>query len=226
MGDLKSLLYMTFIQEDRYKIFLDGLGNTLLLTFISFILGTAVGILLCWAVLSENTAVSKFFRKFRSFLMELPTMVLLMIFVYVVFGKSAMPVFWCVIAGLTLKAGAFLSDIFESGVNTVSPGEIEAARTLGMSRWQAFRYIVLPQTVSAALPMYQSQFVSTMQETSVVGYLAVVDMTRAASVVSSRTLDAVVGLVTVTVMYFIIGAVMKQIFSLIVKRFHRGGETA
>ena len=93
-----------------------------------------------------------------------------------------------------------------------------------MSRWQAFRYIVLPQTVSAALPMYKSQFVSTMQETSVVGYLAVVDMTRAASVVSSRTLDAFVGLATVTIAYFIIGAVVKWIFSLIVNRMHRGGE--
>ncbi len=224
MDDLKSLLYMTFVQEDRYKIFLDGLGNTLLLTFGSFILGTAVGILLCWATLSPDPVLSRVARKFRSFLMELPTMVLLMIFVYIIFGDSALPVFWCVIVGLTLKAGAFLSDIFESGVSTVSRGEIEAARTLGMSRWQAFRYIVLPQTVSAALPMYKSQFVSTMQETSVVGYLAVVDMTRAASVVSSRTLDAFVGLATVTIAYFIIGAVVKWIFSLIVNRMHRGGE--
>lgn len=225
MNELKYLLNITFIQENRYLLFLEGLVNTLLLTFGSFILGTAVGILLCMAVRSKNEVIRRVAGGLRSFFIQLPTMVLLMIMVYVIFGRSALPIIWVVIVGLTLKAAAFLSEIFETAVNTVSPGEIEAARTLGMTRRQAFMNVVLPQTLKAALPMYQSQFMSTMQETSVVGYLAVMDLTRAAAVVASRTLDAITGLLTVTLLYFIISYIIKRLFRLIFIRRSRGGET-
>ena len=152
-------------------------------------------------------------------------MVLLMILVYIIFGRSALPILWVVTVGLMLKAGSYLAEIFDAALSTVQPGEIEAARTLGMTRWQAFRYVALPQTVAAALPLYQNQFVATMQETSVVGYLAVIDLTRASSIVSSRTLDAFVGLAVVTILYFVIGVVFKQLLRLLTARRHQGGET-
>lgn len=146
-----------------------------------------MGVLLCAAVRSQRAWLRRSAKVLASFFMELPTMVLLMILVYVVLGRSALPVIWIVIIGLTLKAASYLSEIFDTALGTVSEGEIEAARTLGLSKWQAFRFVALPQTVDAALPLYKNQFVPTMQETSVVGYLAVVDMTRAASIISSRT---------------------------------------
>ena len=226
MYDLKNLLYVTFVQEDRYRFFLNGLGITLLLTFASFLLGTALAVALCAARRSRSAGAQKTAKVVMTFFMETPTMVLLMILVYVVFGSTALPILWAVIIGLTLKAASYLAEIFDTALSTVAPGELEAARTLGMTRWQAFRYVALPQTVSAALPLYQNQFVATMQETSVVGYLAVVDLTRASSIVSSRTLDAFVGLLTVTVLYFLIGAVVKWLFRRIAARRHAGGETA
>jgi len=160
------------------------------------------------------------------FFVEMPTLVLLMILVYVIFGRSALPILWVITVGLTLKAGAYLSQIFDTALSTVDSGEIEAARTLGMSKWQAFRYIALPQTVTAALPLYRNQFIVTMQETSVVGYLAVVDLTQAASIISSRTLDALFGLIAVAVLYFIIGNVVKLLFRLLIAAGMRGGEAA
>ena len=214
----------TFIVENRYLFFVDGLKVTLLLTLASFILGTAVGILLCAASRSKYAWLRRTANFLVSLFTEIPTMMLLMIFVYIIFGRSALPLLWIVATGLTLKAGAYLSVIFSSSLETVEPGEIEAARTLGMSRWQAFKYVTLPQTVTAALPLYKNQFIMSMQETSVVGYLAVVDLTRAASIVQSRTLDAFFGLITVTLIYFLIGAVFKKLFSLVSDRM--GGEAA
>lgn len=226
MEKLNQLLYSTFVQDNRYRFFLNGLGITLLLTFSSFLLGTALGVLICAAMRSKNAAVRRTAKALKGFFIQLPTMVLLMIMVYVVFGESAMPVLLIVIVGLTLKSASYLAEIFDAALSTVQPGEIEAARTLGMTRWQAFWHVVLPQTVSAALPLYQNQFVASMQETSVVGYLAVIDLTRAASIVSSRTLDSFVGLFTITLLYFLIGAAMKGLFQILIRRLNKGGARA
>ena len=226
MDDVKYLLYATFIEEGRYRFFLNGLGVTLLLTFSSFLLGTVLAVALCAAKRSDKAPARKIARIIMTFFMETPTMVLLMIHVYVVFGSTALPILWTVIIGLMLKEASYLAEIFDTALNAVAPGELEAARTLGMTRWQAFRLVALPQTVTAALPLYRNQFVATLQETSVVGYLAVVDLTRASSIVSSRTLDAFVGLLTVTLLYFLIGAAVKGLFrGFTARQHHKGGET-
>lgn len=226
MRVLWQKIYETFIMQDRYLFFLDGLKTTLVLTFASFLLGTACGVLLCAAARSKSGAVRRVATVIRSIFIELPTMMLLMILVYIVFGKVALPIIWVVAVGLTLKSGAYLAEIFDTALGTVAPGEIEAARTLGMTKWQAFRYVALPQTAEAALPLYKNQFIASMQETSVVGYLAVVDLTRASSIITSRTLDAFFGLITVTLLYFLIGGAMKLVFRLIAARLKRGGEAA
>ena len=184
----------------------------------------AFGVLLCAAGRSANPVLRRIARVLSYILVEIPTLVLLMVFVYIIFGSSVLPVMVIVVVGLTLKAGAYLSAIFSTALDTVSGGELEAARTLGMSRWQAFRYVALPQAAAAALPLCKNQFVYTMQETSVVGYLAVMDLTRASSVVSSRTMDALFGLLAVTAIYFIIGAVVKRLMGLLVTR--KGGALA
>ena len=216
--ELMGRFYSTFIQDSRYLFFLQGLQTTLVLTFSSFLLGILFGVALCAASRSKNRFLKKASEVLSYFLVEIPTMVLLMVLVYIVFGYSALPVLIIVIAGLTLKAGAYLAEIFRSALATVDPGEIEAARTLGMSGWQTFRYISFPQAASAALPLCRNQFVYTMQETSVVGYLAIMDLTRASSVVTSRTMDAFFGLLVITVIYFMIGAIVKGAMNLLIKR--------
>lgn len=212
------MLYSTFIIEDRYQFFLHGLGSTLVLTFASFILGIFFAVLICAAQRSGKPALRNTADALSRFLVEIPTVVLLMVFVYVIFGSSALPLMLIVIAGLTLKAGAYLSAIFNSALDTVAPGELEAARTLGMNRFEAFRYVELPQAAAAALPLCQNQFIATMQESSVVGYLAVMDMTRAASIVASRTMNAIFGLVVVAVAYLLIGAVVKALMTKLIKK--------
>ena len=218
MQSFGNKFYATFLLDNRYTYFLTGLKNTLLLTFASFLLGAAFGVLLCAAQRSANAALRKIAQVVSYILVEIPTLVMLMVFVYIIFGHSALPVVVIVAIGLTLKAGAYLSAIFRAALDTVNPGELEAARTLGMSRWRAFRYVELPQAARAALPLCKNQFISTMQETSVVGYLAIMDLTRASSVVSSRTMDSLFGLMAVTAAYFIIGAVAKTLMGALVRK--------
>ena len=141
-------------------------------------------------------------KVFTSLLIQIPTLVILMLFVYIVFGSISLPVVISVIIGLTLKTGCYMADIFRTAVETVAPGEVEAARTLGMTRLQSFRYIILPQTVKTALPVYKNQFISCLQETSVVGYLAIMDLTRASDLVRSRTMSPMMPLFFIAAVYF------------------------
>lgn len=224
LEDLFSLLYVTFIYEDRWKFFLEGFGMTLLLTLSSFILGSLFGALLCALKLSRRRWIQKISSVFVSLLVQLPTLVLLMIFVYIIFGSVPLSVVVIVIMGLTLKAGAYLADIFYSAVTSVDKGEIEAAHTLGMTKFQTFRYITLPQAISSALPIYKNQFIITLQETAIVGYLAIVDLTRASDIVSARTLNAMFGLLVISVLYLLIGWAGNSLLSLLGHQKHLGGE--
>lgn len=222
--DLFSLIHVTFIYENRWKFFLDGFWMTLLLTLSSFILGSIFGALLCSLKLSRRHWIKKFSAAFISLLIQLPTLVLLMIFVYIIFGSAPLSVVVIVILGLTLKAGAYLADIFYSAVTSVDKGEIEAAHTLGLSKFQTFRYITLPQAISSALPIYKNQFIITLQETAIVGYLAIVDLTRASDIVSARTLNAMFGLIVISVLYLLIGWAGNSLLSLLGHQKHLGGE--
>lgn len=224
LEDFFSLLYVTFIYEDRWKFFLNGFGMTLLLTLSSFILGSLFGALLCALKLSRRRWIQKIANGLVSLLVQLPTLVLLMIFVYIIFGSVPLSVVVIVIMGLTLKAGAYLADIFYSAVTSVDKGEIEAAHTLGMSKFQTFRYITLPQAISSALPIYKNQFIITLQETAIVGYLAIVDLTRASDIVSARTLNAMFGLLVISVLYLLIGWAGNSLLSLLGHQKHLGGE--
>ena len=179
MEDLLNRIYLSFIYQDRWKFFVEGLGITLLLTVGSFILGSIFGAGFCALKNSRHKIIRKVTNALISVLVQLPTLVLLMLFVYIFFGSTPISVTIVVMFGLTLKAGAYISEIFHTAVVAVNSGEIEAAHTLGLSRFQVFRYITLPQAISTALPVYKNQFIITLQETSLVGYLAVVDLTRA-----------------------------------------------
>ena len=216
-------LYFTFVYEERYMFFLNGLGNTLILTLASFVLGTLLAIIFCALKNSKNKVVSSVTKAFCSLMVQLPTLVLLMVFVYILFGEAGLSILLVVSFALILKASAYLAEIFDTAVNTVNPGEIEAARTLGMTKSQAFFNVVLPQAVTAAKPLYKNQFINTMQETSTVGYLAVVDLTRASSIVTSRTLDALFGLIMISIIYLVIGYIGQVLIGLIGKHKHLGG---
>ena len=215
--------YVSFIFEDRYLYILKGLKTTVILTLGSFILGTLLALVFCALKRSKVKTVARIANIICNFFVQIPTMVLLMVFVYIIFGSSTLNILITVIIALTIKAAAFLAGIFYTAVETVNIGEIEAARTLGMSKRQTFFGVVFPQTVTTALPLFKNQFISTLQETSVVGYLAIMDLTRASSIITSRTLDAFFGLICVTLMYLIIGYAGRALLGLLGRRKHIGG---
>lgn len=211
---IKKAIYINLIYEDRYELILSGLKATLILTIVSFVAGTLLGMAFCAGKGSRNRVVRTVCRLFTQLMVKLPPLVLLMIFAYLIFVNSSLTPVAIAVVTFTLKCASHLAEMFRTAVDSVSPGEVEAARTLGYSRRQAFFRVVFPQALHQVMPLYKTQFVLTMQDTSVVRLLAIEDMSRAVTVISSRTMDPVVALVITSIVYLLLGFIANRMLSL------------
>ncbi len=211
---IKKAIYINLIYEDRYELILSGLKATLILTIVSFVAGTLLGMAFCAGKGSRNRVVRTVCRLFTQLMVKLPPLVLLMIFAYLIFVNSSLTPVAIAVVTFTLKCASHLAEMFRTAVDSVSPGEVEAARTLGYSKRQAFFRVVFPQALHQVMPLYKTQFVLTMQDTSVVSLLAIEDMSRAVTVISSRTMDPVVALVITSIVYLLLGFIANRMLSL------------
>ena len=224
---IKKAIYINLIYEDRYELILSGLKATLILTIVSFVAGTLLGMAFCAGKGSRNRVVRTVYRLFTQLMVKLPPLVLLMIFAYLIFVNSSLTPVAIAVVTFTLKCASHLAEMFRTAVDSVSPGEVEAARTLGYSRRQAFFRVVFPQALHQVMPLYKTQFVLTMQDTSVVSLLAIEDMSRAVTVISSRTMDPVVALVITSIDYLLLGFIANRMLSLADRSKHLySGEAA
>lgn len=224
---IKKAIYINLIYEDRYELILSGLKATLILTIVSFVAGTLLGMAFCAGKGSRNRVVRTVCRLFTQLMVKLPPLVLLMIFAYLIFVNSSLTPVAIAVVTFTLKCASHLAEMFRTAVDSVSPGEVEAARTLGYSRRQAFFRVVFPQALHQVMPLYKTQFVLTMQDTSVVSLLAIEDMSRAVTVISSRTMDPVVALGITSIVYLLLGFIANRMLSLADRSKHLySGEAA
>ncbi len=198
----------TFIREGRWKLILEGIGTTLLISFFAVIGGTVLGFLLYLAARSKYKAVSviaKIFAKvYSKIIAGTPTLVVLMLLFYVVFGKSDMSGIIVAIIGFVLTFGSFVYGQLELTVEGVDKGQTEAAYALGYSRNQTFFRIILPQAMKMFVPVYSSEIIGLIKATSVVGYIAVNDLTKMGDIIRSNTYEAFFPLIAVAVIYFMV----------------------
>lgn len=217
---IQNSFYLNLIYEDRYLFILKGFGMTLYLTVMTFILGTLFGALFCRLRLSNNKVVARVIVWLKNLFIRLPTLVLLIIFTYWLFAGTGIDTVTLAILAFALKAGSYVSDILYSAIVTVDKGEVEAGRTLGMSSFKVFRLVVLPQAIKYALPVYKNQLIITMQETSLVGFLAINDLTRASQVITSRTMDPYISIIITVIAYLLIGAVSGLLLNIVERDKH------
>lgn len=217
---LQKAVYINLIYESRYQLILSGLWLTLLLTVFSFAFGTVLGMVFCAGKGSRNKAVRGLTNCITGLMVKLPPLVLLMIFAYLILADTSFSAEVIAIIAFTLKCASHLSEMFRAAVDSVAPGEVEAARTLGYSKRQAFLQVVFPQALHQVMPLYKTQFVLTMQDTSVVSLLAVQDMSRAVTIITSRTMDPIIALVITSVVYLLLGFLANRMLSLADRNKH------
>lgn len=198
------------IQERRYLLIWDGLTTTVLISVLSALFGTLLGAAICFMRMSPRGALQLTARAFIAVLRGTPVVVLLMIMFYVVFGSvNISPILVAVIA-FGMNFAAYVAEIFRSGIEGIDAGQSEAGTALGFTRVQTFRYVVLPQMIQRILPVYKGECISMVKMTSIVGYIAVQDLTKASDIIRSRTFDAFFPLIMVAVLYFIIAGILMQ----------------
>jgi polar amino acid transport system substrate-binding protein len=196
--------------ERRYLLIVDGLKTTALIAVLATIFGTALGALVCYMRMSPLAVLQVPARIYIAVLRGIPVLVLLMLIFYVVFASvNISPVLVAVVA-FGMNFAAYVSEMFRSGVESIDKGQTEAGIAMGFTRPQTFGFIVLPQMIQRILPVYKGEFISMVKMTSIVGYIAVQDLTKASDIIRSRTFDPFFPLIMVAVLYFIIAWVLMQ----------------
>ena len=202
---IKNAFYNNLILENRYKIIFEGLWTTLIISFFSILFGTLLGALMAWRAYSKRKELWHGILKVYGAIMHgVPLLVLLMMMFYVVFASSRLSAVGIAVITFAIYFGYATCEIFISSIDSVGKGQNEAARSLGFTKFGAFRYVVFPQAVKRIIPFYEGEAVTLIKETSLVGFIAVVDLTKATDIIQSRTFDAFFPLIIAAVIYFVI----------------------
>jgi polar amino acid transport system substrate-binding protein len=210
LARVAASFHSNIVAERRYLLLWDGLKTTAVIAILATIFGTALGALVCFMRMSRLLALSAPAKIYIAILRGIPVVVLLMLTFYVVFAAVDInPVLVAVIA-FGMNFAAYAAEIFRSGIEGVDKGQSEAAIAMGFTKPQTFGFIVLPQMVQRILPVYKGEFISLVKMTSIVGYIAVQDLTKASDVIRSRTFDAFFPLIMVAVLYFLISWLLLQ----------------
>lgn len=220
-------LEATFIEKQRYLLLVDGLKNTLVITLCALVIGVTIGALvamikycgqgsrllqpLCWLCDVYTTVIR-----------GIPVVVQLLIFYFLILKSSDGLVVGIVTFGI--NSGAYVAELMRSGIAAVDPGQMEAGRSLGLSRLQAAWHIVLPQAMKNILPAIGNEMIALLKETAVAGYVAVQDLTRAGNLIRNNTYDAFNPLLLVAVVYLLLVIGMTQLLGLLERRLRRSDQ--
>ena len=218
IGSIAESFTNNLITDDRYRMILDGLQVTLLITFCAAIFGTLLGGLVCWMRMSRRKWVSTTAKVYIDIMRGTPVLVLLMLMYYVVMAPVNATGIVVAIVTFALNMAAYVSEMLRTAIEGIDRGQTEAGLALGYTRRQTFFKIVLPQVVKAVMPVYQGEVISLLKGTSIVGYIAVADMTRASDLIRSRTFDAFFPLIVTAIIYFIMAWLIGLLLTSLVQR--------
>ncbi|MBQ7314460.1 MAG: amino acid ABC transporter permease [Clostridia bacterium] len=218
----------TFIVDGNYKLLFEGLGNTLLITLaalaIGVVIGAAIAVLKYYAEGNPKLRLVNWIcDTYTTVIRGIPVTVLLLIFYFVIIVSDNDGIVTAIIA-FGINSGAYMAELIRSGINAVDRGQMEAARSLGMSKWQAMRTIIFPQAVKNILPAIGNECIALLKETSVAGYVTVVDLTRAANLIRTNTGDAINPLVLLALIYLALVILMTKLLSILEKRLQKSGK--
>lgn len=204
INSVKRDFYNTFIQDGRYQLLIDGVGCTVKISIFSVLFGTLLGFLICWMRMSSRKWLVNLTKAYIYIFRGIPQVVLLMLLFYVVFASSRMDGVIVSIIGFSITFSAYVCEMFRSSIESVNKGQTEACLAMGFTPFQAFRYITFPITVQRVFPVYIGEVIALIKSTSIVGYIAVEDLTKMSDMIRSLTFDAFFSLIVVTIIYFIL----------------------
>jgi len=208
LNSIRDSFEKTFTREDRWKLFVEGIVTTLLITLLAILFGTLLGFVQFMLCKNGNPVATSVTRFCLWLVQATPVVVLLMVLYYIIFRSVTISGIAVSVIGFTLIFGSAVYGLLTMGVGAVDKGQYEAAYALGYSKRRTFYTIILPQALPHVLPAYKGEIVSLIKATSVVGYIAVQDLTKMGDLVRSRTYEAFFPLIAVTIFYFALEALI------------------
>ena len=231
INSIKAQFVLNFIEGDRWKLLASGLGVTLKITLIAMVLGIVIGVILATIRstydLTKDDGRGGFGRVllkifnviakiYLTIIRGTPVVIQLLIIYFVIFASSDNGVLIAALA-FGMNSGAYVAEIIRACIMSIDRGQMEAGRSLGFNYIETMRYIIIPQAFKNVLPSLANEFIALLKETSVAGYAAIQDLTRAGNIIRSKTFSAFMPLVAVALIYL----AMVMILTYFVGRLER-----
>lgn len=230
-ADLKSQFILNFIDGDRWKLLVDGLLNTVKITLVAVLIGIVLGVIISVIRTSHDKNISKLhgfskaILKFFNILAQIyltiirgtPVVVQLLITYYIIFASSDNKITIAILA-FGINSGAYVAEIFRSGIMSIDEGQFEAGRAMGLNYVQTMTNIIIPQAFKNVLPALANEVIVLFKETSVAGYIAITDLTRAGNMIRGVTFSPFMPLIAVALIYLVVVVVLTKLVSLLERR--------
>ena len=235
--ELKDEFVLNFIDGDRWQWLAEGLGKTLIITFFATLIGVAIGVVIAAVrstydkneeTLVKNGGVNYYVMKILNGICKLyltvirgtPVVIQLLIIYFIIFAKSNNDLFIAIFA-FGINSGAYVAEIFRGGIMSIDNGQFEAGRSLGFNYTQTMFYIVIPQVIKAVLPTLCNEFIVLIKETSVAGYVGIVDLTKAGERIRGVTFSAFMPLIAVALIYLVVVVILTQLVKILERRLRK-----
>ena len=224
MQELKDTFILNFIDDNRWRYIADGLKVTLIVTVFAVLIGVLLGFLIAIVRTTHDKTgklkiLNAICKVYLTVIRGTPVVVQLMIIYFIIFGSVDISKVLVAIVAFGINSGAYVAEIFRSGIMSIDNGQFEAGRSLGFNYAQTMMYIIMPQAFKNVLPTLCNEFISLLKETSVSGYIALQDLTKGGDIIRSRTYDAFMPLIAVALIYLAMVMIFTKLVSLLERRW-------
>ena len=209
-----EILYKIFVQNGAWLTILNGFFVTVEISALSLFFGTLLGAAICFFRVGEIKPLKELAKIYISIVRGSPVLLLLMLLFYGVFAQSNLSPVTVAIITFSMHTAAHVAEVLRSALSAIDKGQFEAAQSLGLSKFQAFKLVTLPQIIKIATPVYQSTIINLIQWTSVVGYVTITDLTRVINNIAARTMQPMITITGGLIIYLLIAYIVNKIFYL------------
>ena len=225
----------SFIDDNRWLMFLKGLGVTIEVAVAALIIGLVIGVVV--AIIrschDQRRSIHKsvgsrvldvvdlFCRFYLTVIRGTPMMVQLLIMYFVIFASSTNTVMVAILA-FGVNSGAYVAEIVRSGIMSIDAGQMEAGRSLGLNYWQTMRHIIIPQALKNVLPALGNEMITLLKDTSLVSAIGLRDLTKTAMIVQGRTYQAFMPFIGIAVLYLLVVMGLTKVLSIVERRLRTG----
>lgn len=222
--DIQKDFYQCFIQDDRYKMLLGGIGVTIKVSLVAVLLGMIIGFIIALFNLSKSKALNLIGKIYTDVIRGTPSVTQLMIIYFIVFASIKWAKWVICAIAFGINSGAYISEIIRAGILSVDHGQTEAGRSLGLSSAQTMRYIIVPQAITNIFPAMCNEFITLIKETAIVGYVGLVDIQKAGDFIKSATFKPLFPLLGTAVIYFVMIKILTIVLGRLEDRMRRSAQ--